>query len=241
MGNIVPGGTNADVGSAPPLGARLRPRASAHSPAPRSTRMCREPVRRRWSHDERRTPSVTSGPAGATTATRTPWRARPAASPRTAAASDRPANSTGSLTRSSRLFPEPVNDPVTVREPGTSTENSSRASTVRSMAMRSGARRRTGGVVPGGDLQRAVELPRRTRRLRTGVTRHLDGHVDEPVVDRGVAAGQERPHLASQIGPVDDLLGAGVRAHLRSPRVGRPPTNLDTFFNGLFRFMVPWS
>ena len=71
-GNSVAGGARRAGGRAPPVGACARPRTSDHSPAPRSTRMCRDPVTRRCSHEVRGTPRVTSGPAGATTIRDTP-------------------------------------------------------------------------------------------------------------------------------------------------------------------------
>src|SRR6478672_611834 len=218
-GNTVAGGARSAAGSAPPGGACTRPRSRFHSPAPRSTRMCREPVTRRWSHEVRGAPRVTSGPVGATTVTVSPRRASPSATPRMAPASERPANRNGSLTRSSSALPDPVSEPVTGRAPGRSRTTSRSASTETSRAIGSDAALGPvpRGVVAGGHLERPVQLPGGARRVRSGVAGDLDGHVDEAVVDGRLPAGQEGPHLPAQVGPVDDLLLLDVVHHAVSP------------------------
>ena len=57
-------------------------------------------------------------------------------------------------------------------------------------------------------VTRSVPSSRHTARGACGpVSRgHLDDHVDELVVDRRLATGQERPHLAAEVGPVEDLV-----------------------------------
>ena len=39
------------------------------------------------------------------------------------------------------------------------------------------------------------------------ITRHLDGHVDEAVVDDGALAGEVGPHLLAEVGPIADAVG----------------------------------
>ena len=96
----VAGGSRSAVGRAPPLGPGPGPGPATTARAPRSMRMCREPVSRRCSQDVRgdaerhqrsrrcddRDRDALAGPA-------------PAASPRIAPASERPAKTKGSLTR----------------------------------------------------------------------------------------------------------------------------------------------
>ena len=84
----------------------------------------------------------------------------------------------------------------------------------------------SGGVVAGGDAQRAVELPGGAGCLGAGVAGDLDRHVHEAVVDGRVATGQVRPHLATEIGPGDGVVGGdfdggvgGGLAHDASSRV----------------------
>src|SRR3954447_23442081 len=116
-----------------------------------------------------------------------------------------------------------------------STENSRAASTDKSMD--TSAAGRTGrGAFAGGDLQGAVELPGRARSLGAGVAWHLDCHVDEAVVDGRFSAGEEGPHLASQIGPVDHLVLGGASVGAVDRHVGAPSDrreNLNSFLNGL--------
>ena len=99
--------------------------------------------------------------------------------------------------------PRPLRVAWTGSRPGSASSTSRSASTTIGATM---VRPRRRGVVVGGDLQGPVELPGRPRRLGPGVAGHLDGHVDEAVVDRSLPPGEERPHLAAEVGPVDDLL-----------------------------------
>src|SRR4051794_25048632 len=175
--------------------------------------MCLEPVSRRCSQEARGTPKVTSGPAGALTLTVSRLPARLFASPRRSPVSVRPAKTAGSLTQSSSEDPLPRRWPCTVVPPGSGRATSIvRSAVTMVVGVMKSARLRLGvlrlgvflgdGLVAGGDPQRPVQLPGGARRLRPGVPGHLDGHVEEAVVNRGVTARQERPHLAAEVRPV---------------------------------------